>query len=116
MNLEELKALIKNKPDDLRFNDVIDVIDSHFTYTPARFSNGLAEHKIINEPGTNEGSCKIFAFAMKMGLNKEATLHCFGHYYRDDVLAHPHATDHANIRTFMQFGWEGIHFDTPALG
>jgi len=115
MTPEELISQIKTKPAQIQFKDVIAVIDHHFNYTAVRFSNGLAEHTIINEPGSNEGSCKIFAFALKMGLNKEETLHCFGHYYRDDVLSHPQAKDHANIRTFIQFGWEGIHFETPAL-
>ena len=115
MNLETLLSLIKNNPDDIKFNDVITLINQQYRYTPTQFNNGLAEHKITNEAGTNEGSCKVFAFASMIGLSKEDTLHCFGHYYRDDVLSNPQATDHANIRTFMRFGWKGIHFEGAAL-
>ena len=29
---------------------------------------------------------------------------------RKDVLEHPDATDHANIRAFMKVGWDGVKF------
>jgi hypothetical protein len=32
-----------------------------------------------------------------------------------DVLGHPDATDHQNIRQFMQHGWAGIRFNGEAL-
>ena len=34
----------------------------------------------------------------------------FGDYYRKDVLEHPDGTDHANIRAFMEVGWDGVKF------
>ena len=38
-----------------------------------------------------------------------------GDYYRVDVLQHPDATDHQNIRQFIQYGWAGITFEGCAL-
>jgi hypothetical protein len=48
-------------------------------------------------------------------LNEKQTLACFGKYYREDVLRHPENDDHANIRNFMLYGWEGIVFEGEAL-
>ena len=39
----------------------------------------------------------------------------FGSYYRDDVLGDPSGEDHANIRNFMKYGWDGVLFDSNAL-
>lgn len=111
MTKEQLLNLIKNKPASVEFQQVMEVIDQNYHYTPTRFSNG----DIINESGTNEGSCKIFSFGKLNNLTERDTLTCFGAYYREDVLQHPDRTDHANIRTFIQQGWDGIQFDSPAL-
>jgi len=70
---------------------------------------------VINEAGNNEGSCKIFAFGQLARLSEAETLTCFGQYYRDDVLNNPHSNDHANIRMFIKYGWQGINFDSEAL-
>ena len=113
-----LKQLHEN-PLSVEFEDVIDVIDSAYHYTPVRFTNGPVDGQpaefVINNAGENTGSCKIFAFALKHGLNESETLQCFGRYYRDDVLNNPAGSDHANIRTFMNNGWQHIVFDKPAL-
>ncbi len=111
MPLKELLALLENAPQQVEFQDVIDTIDASYHYQPTRFKNGAT----LNEAGSNAGSCKIFAFAQLQGLSKEQTLACFGQYYRDDVLQHPEASDHANIRNFMSTGWDGILFDSVAL-
>lgn len=91
------------------------VIGQHYDYRPSRFRNGLGDSCIINEPGSNEGSCRIFAFAALNRLDEAATLACFGDYYRRDVLGNPDGTDHANIRSFMRHGWAGIEFEHPPL-
>ncbi|MCV5745695.1 HopJ type III effector protein [Escherichia coli] len=52
---------------------------------------------------------------MLNNLDKEATLACFGRFYREDVLQHPENSDHQNIRNFMVTGWEGIKFEASAL-
>ncbi len=111
MNIEELILQIKKDPASIDFQKVMETIDQHYTYTPVRFTNG----DLVNEAGTNEGSCKIFTFGKLHGLSKEETLACFGEYYRNDVLGNPSGSDHANIRNFMQHGWSGIEFDTLAL-
>lgn len=95
----------------ISFTDTIAVISENYTYTPTAFKNGNVE----NIAGQNEGSCKIFAFAKLHDLTPEQTLSLFGDYYRVDVLQHPEATDHQNIRQFMQYGWAGIAFEGCVL-
>jgi hypothetical protein len=115
MNVNALIEKIRSTPDAVEFSEVIDCIAEHYDYSPSRFSNGSGDDTVINEAGTNEGSCKIFAFAQLNALSKEETLACFGRYYREDVLRNPESSDHANIRTFMRHGPEGVRFDNPAL-
>ena len=115
MTIDELIKQIKSTPDMVEFDDVIDTIDEYFEYTPTHFTNGQGHDVVMNQAGSNEGSCKIFAFATTEGLNEAETLACFGKYYREDVLQNPDATDHANIRTFMRHGWKGIRFEQSAL-
>ena len=111
MTEKELIALVQSNPDAVEFNDVINVIESTYTYTPTRFTNG----SVINEAGTNEGSCKIFAFAQKNALSEMETLALFGKFYRDDVMGNPAGDDHGNIRNFIIDGWLGIKFEGEAL-
>ena len=115
MTTDELLQKIKTQPDDIDFTEVIATIESNFHYTPTRFRNGIASNTIVNEAGSNEGSCKIFAFARLNRLDEEQTLACFGKYYREDVLGYPGNNDHANIRIFMVHGWQGIEFEGDAL-
>ena len=114
MTTDQLISLIRSEPEQLQFEQVMDTISEHYDYTPARFSNGLGDDQVINEAGTNEGSCKVFAFAKLQGLDSNDTLACFGQYYRD-VLNTPDGSDQANIRSVMRHGWDGIHFDSQAL-
>lgn len=95
------------------FEDTITLINTLYDYTPTRFHNGLTD-TLVSEPGQNEGSCRIFAFARLHGLSAEDTLRCFGRHYRD-VLADPAGSSHGNIRRFMKDGWAGIRFDGVAL-
>ena len=111
MNIEQLLQQIRTIPESIEFQQVMETIDQNYNYTPARFVND----EVINESGTNEGSCKIFAFGQLNQLNEQETLACFGTYYRNDVLQNPDGSDHANIRTFMEHGWGGINFDSAAL-
>jgi hypothetical protein len=111
----QLLSQLFQSPSSIAFTEVVDVIDATYDYTPSSFANGLGEDKVFNESGTNEGSCRIFAFAQLNKLTEEQTLQCFGDYYRKDVLANPEADDHANIRVFMCYGWAGIVFDQVAL-
>jgi len=115
MNTQELLSLINSSPSEVEFDQVIAVIENDYDYTPTQFYNGIGKDELVNEAGSNEGSCKIFAFADINDLNEAQTLSCFGKYYRQDVLLNLAGTDHANIRNFMKFGWQGIHFDSPPL-
>ena len=92
------------------FDDTMTIINESYHYTPTTFTNGLGEHSVSNNAGTNEGSCKIFAFAKLNQLDKTQTLNLFGDFYHQDVLNDPSGTGHQNIRNFMQYGWEGIQF------
>ncbi|MEE9423739.1 MAG: HopJ type III effector protein [Methylococcales bacterium] len=98
----------------VNFDQTMQMIDEHYQFTPIRFENGLDIMIIVNQPGTNSGSCKIFAFARLHGLDEQQTLGLFGDYYHKDVLGNPEGLAHANIRTFMKYGWKGINMpDNP---
>ena len=94
----------------LDFEDTMALIEAHYHYTPAAFYNGA----VHNPAGQNEGSCKIFAFALLNNLDRDQTLACFGRFYRD-VLATPNGEDHANIRAFMGTGPAGLRFESAVL-
>ncbi len=102
---------LKSQPDTIAFTDTIAFIEANYDFTPTAFKNG----ELMNEAGQNNGSCKLFAFAQLQNLTPQETLACFGAYYRDDVLKHPEATDHQNIRNFIKHGWNGIKYDGNAL-
>ena len=111
MSIQALRDQVQGAPDTINFDQVIALINALYQYTPARFTNGA----VVNEAGTNEGSCKIFAFAQLNGFSEMETLALFGKFYRDDVLGHPAGEDHANIRNFILDGWLGIQFDSEPL-
>jgi hypothetical protein len=109
--MKQFLQTLETAPDSINFNTTIAVIDAHYDFTPTAFRNG----ELQNEAGQNNGSCKVFSFARLHKLSPQQTLHCFGAYYRDDVLKHPQGTDHQNIRNFIKTGWEGIVFQGDAL-
>ena len=111
MSIKTLREQLDSAPLTIQFDQVIALITEHYDYSPTRFTNG----DVINEAGTNEGSCKVFAFAQLNGFSEMETLALFGKYYRDDVLGNPGGDDHANIRNFILDGWLGIQFDTEPL-
>jgi|TARA_B110000977_G_C10616656_1_gene314474 hypothetical protein len=112
MTLENFFKQLANTPESIEFKQVMDLIEQYYEYSPASFRNGP---ELYNEAGTNEGSCKIFAFAQLEGLSQNETLACFGKFYREEVLEQPDANNHGNIRAFIKFGWNGIQFDGIAL-
>ncbi|MGB0865738.1 MAG: HopJ type III effector protein [Granulosicoccaceae bacterium] len=115
MTFEQLLEQIRNTPEQVQFKQVIACIEAHYNYTPQAFSNGEGEQRVHNAAGSNEGSCKILAFAKLQGLDEAQTLACFGDFYRHDVLQHPNGSDHANIRNFMRSGWAGVQFEQMPL-
>jgi hypothetical protein len=114
--IADLIHKLQTEPTSVSFDEVIQAIETAYEYQPVTFNNGLGEEMITNTAGTNEGSCKIFAFALLHGLTQQQTLHCFGNYYREDVLTKEDGSDHPNIRLFIKYGWQGIDFnETPLL-
>ena len=111
MNVETLLQKINTAPQTVSFDEVIAAIDAGYRFTPTAFKNGEAH----NEAGQNNGSCKIFAFARLHNLSEQQTLHCFGDYYRVDVLQNPQGDSHQNIRQFMQHGWAGVSMPAGVL-
>ncbi|MFT5755843.1 MAG: hypothetical protein ACI9LM_000555 [Alteromonadaceae bacterium] len=111
LTVNELINRLNTAGESIIFDEVMQVIANHYDYSPSTFTNG----KLINQAGTNEGSCKIFSFAKMHNLSEQATLNCFGQYYRDDVAKHPLGVDHGNIRRFISHGWAGISFDSVAI-
>lgn len=109
--LTDLLAKLSSNADEVSFEQVMQVIADNYSYTPTAFNNG----SLLNDSGTNEGSCKIFSFAHMNKLSEQQTLACFGRYYHEDVLQNPDGDDHGNIRNFIKTGWQGINFQSTAL-
>ena len=110
-SLEAFLVDVKQEEHTIEFEQVMQIIADNYQYQPTEFTNG----ELVNEKGTNEGSCKIFYFAQLNNLSQQQTLACFGRYYREDVLENPTGTDHGNIRNFIKTGWQGIEFKSVAL-
>ena len=110
MNTDISRLLYGIETGSLLFKDVLAFIEANYTYTPVEFHNGEAH----NPAGTNEGSAKVFSLAKIHGLNQLDTLKLFAEHYQA-VLDTPHGTDHANIRNFIHYGWQGFGMPTNAL-
>jgi len=111
MTLEDYLNALENSPTTLDFADTIAVIDATYDFTPTEFKNG----DTVNEEGQNNGSCKVFSFAIEQDLDESQTLSMFAQYYRKDVLGNLAGDDHQNIRQFMKHGFEGLEFVTKPL-
>lgn len=111
MTIDSFLEKLNSAPQEITFAETIAVIEAYYNFAPTAFENGL----LHNAAGENSGSCKIFSFAELQKLSKEATLSCFGAYYREDVLEDPDGINHQNIRNFIKSGWDGIAFYGDAL-
>lgn len=111
MSLDAFLEKLNTSPEAVTFDEAIAIIDEHYAFSDTAFLNGDTQ----NAAGQNNGSCKIFAFGDVNKLTKDQTLHCFGDYYRKDVLGSPDADDYQNIRNFIKQGWPGIRFEGEAL-
>ena len=111
MTLNLFLDRLNSEPETVTFDDTMAVIEQNYRYQDTAFTNG--EMELI--AGQCSGSCKIVAFGLLNGLSELKTLHCFGDYYRTDVLGNPEGSGHANIRSFMRHGWAGIQFSGEAL-
>ncbi|WP_339843741.1 HopJ type III effector protein [uncultured Halopseudomonas sp.] len=92
------------------FADTLSFIDSYYLYQPSGFDNG----PVRNNAGENQGSCKVLAMALDLGLNDLQTLQCFAEHYQS-VLASPDGHDHANIRALCDHGLAAVTFDSSPL-
>ncbi len=113
MTLDDFISRLGND-DNLMFEETLAIIDANYDFTPTAFSNGLGDDALYNAHDQNQGSCRLFAFGKLNGLDEKQLLACFGEHYRQ-VLADPDGEEHANIRTFMRNGWDGIRFDGQPL-
>jgi len=111
MNIDRFLNKLTQTPEAVEFQDTMDAIEANYTFTASAFKNG----GLSNTAEENQGSCKLLALAKAHNLTKSDTLACFGHYYREDVLLHPEAGDHQNIRNFMDSGWAGVSFAQEPL-
>jgi hypothetical protein len=92
------------------FADTLAFIEAHYSYQPSGFRNGSVE----NAADQNQGSCKVLAMALDLGLSDQQALHCFAEHYQA-VLADPEGSAHANIRALMAHGLAGVNFERPPL-
>ena len=99
---EVFNANVEMDADSLKFEEVMDIIETHYEVGLIEFKNG----DIVNKPGENEGSAKLLSYAALSEFDKDTTLKLWGQYYRE-VLADPDGDSHQNIRNFMKTGWEG---------
>lgn len=67
---EVFNANVEMNADDLKFEEVIELIDTHYEYGLIEFKNG----DIVNKQGENEGSAKLLSYAALSGMDKETTL------------------------------------------
>ncbi len=109
--IDKFLQRLQENPTEIQFNDTMAAIDAHYSFTPTAFQNGDQ----LNAAGENAGSCKLFAFAHIHQLSSEATLQCFGAFYREDVVKNPDGDDHQNIRNFIRTGWNGVRFENQPL-
>jgi hypothetical protein len=110
MTIQEFKTKLKSNLSAVIFAETMQVIEDYYTFNPTAFTNG----DIINNAGENNGSWKLFVFAMRQEFTKEETLFCFGEYYQT-VLEDKNGTSHQNIRNFMKTGFKGLSFKNKAL-
>lgn len=105
---EQLLASLANP--EHQFADTLAFIDQHYHYQPSAFRNG----PLNNSAEQNQGSCKLLAMALDLGLSHQQTLQCFAEHYRT-VLDEPGGTGHANIRTLLHSGLLDVSFTQPPL-
>jgi len=99
---EVFNANVEMDADSLKFEEVMELIDTHYEVGLIEFKNG----DIVNKQGENEGSAKLLSYAALANFDQETTLKLWGQYYRE-VVADPDGDSHQNIRNFMKTGWDG---------
>ena len=74
---EVFNANLEMSGDEIKFEEVIEIIDTHYEYGLIEFKNG----DILNQAGENEGSAKVLSYAALSDLDKETTLKVSTDYY-----------------------------------
>ncbi|MEH6565675.1 MAG: HopJ type III effector protein [Halopseudomonas sp.] len=108
MTAEQFIARLGNP--EHTFADTLAFVEQHYQYQPSAFDNG----PVHNSAEQNQGSCKVLAMALDLGLSDQQALHCFAEHYQA-VLSHPQGTDHANIRALMSGGLGAVSFASQPL-
>lgn len=103
---EVFNSNVEMSADDLTMEEVLEMINTHYETQLLEYTVG----DVVNKQGENEATGHILSYAALSNMDKETTLKLWGQHYRA-VLANPDGTDHANIRNFMKFGWEGVPFE-----
>ena len=67
---EVFNSNVEMDADNLMFEEVIELIDTHYESQLLEFKNG----DMLNKQGENEGSAKILSYAALSGMDKETTL------------------------------------------
>jgi hypothetical protein len=67
---ELFNANVEMSADELKFEDVMEIIDTHYETGLLEFKNG----DIVNKQGENEGSAKLLSYAALSEMDKESTL------------------------------------------
>ena len=67
---EVFNANVEMEAESLTFEEVIELIDTHYESQLLEFKNG----DMHNKQGENEGSAKILSYAALSGMDKETTL------------------------------------------
>ena len=112
--MDDLIGRVKNGQ-KVKFAETMAYVQENYHYRQVTFSNGLGKRKLVNQPGENEGSLRIFSLGKLLNLSQKETLALFGELYWRDVIENPDGDDHVNIRNFIEFGWEEVSLSENAL-
>jgi hypothetical protein len=67
---ELFNSNVEMSADDLKFQEVMDIINTHYEVGLLEFKNG----DIVNKQGENEGSAMVLSYGALSGMDKETTL------------------------------------------
>lgn len=110
MNTKRYLKAIKAK-EFVAFNEFIALIEKEYNFVNTEFING----DMNNRENENQGSAKVFCFALMHKLSKEQTLKCFGEHYDSVLNSKNEQKTHLNIRNFIKFGFDGLQINSKAL-
>jgi hypothetical protein len=104
--LEQLRSGVK-----MNFSDFTNLIDQEYEFLNVAFTNS----DLVNSKEENQGSAKVFCFALMHSLSESETLRCFGEHYQSVVDEPDNELSHINIRNFIKAGWKGVSINFSAL-